>query len=80
MHHTRRGRPRPQNVIARDTQILSLIRTGPKTRNALAAAIGCPAELVYLSLDRLRRQGEIRYCVDRDGQRVWQYGQDAPCP
>lgn len=58
---TRRGRPRPQATLDRDAQVLGAIQSteGPVTRDKLVEATGMPANQVYLSLYRLRRDGAI---------------------
>jgi transposase len=54
-----RGRPRPAETIARDEQILAMLRENPDglARNDIAEAMGLNKSVTYLSLDRLRRQG-----------------------
>ena len=54
-----RGRPRPAETIARDEQILALLKANPAgmTRNDIAEEMGLNTSRAYLSLDRLRRQG-----------------------
>ena len=54
-----RGRPRPEETIERDNQILNLLKLNPDglTRNDIADTIGLNKSRTYLSLDRLRRQG-----------------------
>lgn len=56
---SRRGRPRPQDVLQRDDRTLELLREGPKTRNELAEALGVKPDTAYLSLYRLRRAGQV---------------------
>ncbi|MFH8805303.1 winged helix-turn-helix transcriptional regulator [Streptomyces sp. NPDC017936] len=54
-----RGRPRPQETIERDRQILDLLKDNPGglTRNDIAEMMGLEKVKTYLSLDRLRRDG-----------------------
>lgn len=57
-----RGRPRPQETIERDQQVLGLLKLNPDglTRNDVAETMGLDKVKTYLSLDRLRRQGLIQ--------------------
>lgn len=69
---TKRGRPRSQETLARDAQILEAIRNSPTkpTRESLAAATGLEGSKVYLSLFRLQRDGQVVRSRD-GGQHVW---------
>lgn len=52
-----RGRPRPDETVARDKQVLEHLATnGPKTRKQLVEELETPGNTVYLSLYRLSRQ------------------------
>lgn len=73
------GRPRPQETIDRDKMILRLLGEGPKSRNRLIQDTGLKPSLVWLSLDRLRRAGEIKLCQGI-GERVWTSNVNKPCP
>lgn len=73
----RRGRPRPEETIERDTRALELIRTGggTTTRNKLQEALGGEAAGVklsqaYLTLWRLRQQGKLER-VREGTEHVW---------
>lgn len=68
-----RGRPRPQETIERDQKILSLLRDlGPRTRNTIAEDLGLSVTIVYLSLDRLRREDKVQIRPDTNGPgAVW---------
>lgn len=56
-----RGRPRPQETIARDAEVLRVIEElgGSATKRAVVDALGVDLGLAYLSLIRLRRAGRI---------------------
>lgn len=56
---TRRGRPRPQEVMQRDERVRELLASGPKTRNELATALSVDPNTAYLSIFRLRRAGQV---------------------
>lgn len=79
-----RGRPRPQETIDRDARILAYLRdNGPQTRNDLAEALGESKSKVWLSLDRLRREGRVGTCrkAEQTGAAVrWTTAVSAPCP
>lgn len=70
----RRGRPRPQDTIARDNQVTSTLQqaVAPLTRNDIASALGITSEAAYLSLHRLRQAGQVKRSRREDGQHVWQ--------
>lgn len=77
----RRGRPRPTENIDRDNMIEEILRKqGAMTRNALAEQIGLSYSLTYLALDRLRKQGRVRRCLQDKGLTVWTTEVEAPCP
>lgn len=77
-----RGRPRPEETIRRDKAVLaSLKQHGPQTRNALADRLGEGKSKVWLSLDRLRRDGLVRLCGPQGGpDAVWTSEVAKPCP
>lgn len=77
-----RGRPRPPETVERDEKILALLTYhGPRTRNGIAIELGIPVTKVYLSLDRLRRDGKVRICADTAGPgSVWSADVGTPCP
>jgi predicted ArsR family transcriptional regulator len=77
-----RGRPRPQETIDRDNAVLAyLTEHGPQTRNALADALGQEKSKIWLSLDRLRRDNQVRLCGPQGGpDAIWTAQVDAPCP
>jgi uncharacterized membrane protein len=77
-----RGRPRPPETVERDRRILDCLRAGgAKSRNQLAEELELDKTIVYLALDRLRRQGLIRICADTAGPgAVWSAEVDSPCP
>lgn len=76
---TKRGRPRPLEVIERDRTILSFIKQRPYSRNELCQKTGLSGSLVWLSLDRLRKGGEAKPCRGF-GESVWTSRVDEPCP
>jgi predicted ArsR family transcriptional regulator len=84
MSETRRprGRPRPQETIDRDNAVLEYLNThGAQSRNALAEALHEEKSRVWLSLDRLRRDGRVRLCGPQGGpDAVWTTEVSAPCP
>jgi predicted transcriptional regulator len=67
---TRRGRPRPDDTIERDNQVLKALQSSdkPLTRNELAAQLGLDGKIVYLSLYRLSRGGQITRGTEGRGQ------------
>ncbi len=80
----RRGRPRPDETIRRDERVLSILRTGALSRNRLRDKLNetdetVSASQVWLSLDRLRREGKVKLCQGI-GERVWSCDVDEPCP
>ena len=78
-----RGRPRPLETLRRDARVLKLVTKSPKTGNQLWDTLGqtevVSRSQVWLSLDRLRRDGLVRLCRDRAGQQLWT-ADDSPCP
>ena len=76
----RRGRPRPSEAVRRDETVLSLLKSAPHTRNQICQATGLATSIVYLSLDRLRRQGLVKLCQGPAADRLWSTDVDGPCP
>jgi Mn-dependent DtxR family transcriptional regulator len=55
-----RGRPRPAATVERDELIFrTLHEQGPTGRQSLADMFGVNPNIVYLSLNRLRRAGRV---------------------
>lgn len=79
------GRPRPQATIDQDAKALEAIKASETglTKDELAAAIGVEPNKAYLSLWRLKRDGEI-HKVHSGGAARWVAGnapaatEDAP--
>lgn len=66
---TKRGRPRDPKAVERDDAVLEALRNdGPVTRDALATKLGLEPNLTYLSLWRLKKNGQ----VEQGDKRVWQ--------
>jgi len=79
-HHTGRpGRPRSPQVAARDELVYQLIADGTGSRSALATATGLDRPTIALSVQRLKKAGRIRQCLDR-GAIVWSVADGTPCP
>jgi predicted ArsR family transcriptional regulator len=77
----RRGRPRPEDTIERDRQVLDLlIEEGPLPRNQIADRLGTTHTLAYLALTRLRNRGLVKRCLEQDGSSIWSTGVGSPCP
>lgn len=79
----RRGRPRPDETIARDNTIEKLLREqGSMTRNDIAEKLGLDTTITYLSLDRLRRQARVKKCAGTGSSTLWLWtgGDQTPCP
>lgn len=57
------GRPRPQSTLDQDARVVEYLaaeeNAGGKTKDELAAALELPANKVYLSLWRLKRDGAV---------------------
>lgn len=70
----RRGRPRPQDVIARDEHVYQLIRQRPRSRVELVALTHLKGDHVYLVLRRLNLAGRIERVPGGPGHvvNVWQ--------
>lgn len=73
----RRGRPRSQETIDRDNQVLEVIKgaADAPTREQLAEATGLEPNKVYLSLYRLQRDGAIVRGRE-GGKHVWRVASD----
>lgn len=55
-----RGRPRPDEVIARDDQVIALIKkSGPITTSVIAETLEITHGTAYLSVWRLKKNGTI---------------------
>jgi ribosomal protein S25 len=82
MTTTKRGRPRPKDVIVRDAGVRKLLeKDGPMTRNQVAERTGLSPSLAYLALTRLKETGQVKRCLDDDsGESVWTTKTDVPCP
>lgn len=65
---SRRGRPRPQETLARDTQVKEQLAGGPKTTKELAAALGIEPGIAYLCIYRLKRGGEVEKTQAENGR------------
>lgn len=64
----RRGRPRDPGVIERDARVLEALSPGEaKTKAELASELNLEPNVVYLSLWRLHKDGQITR-----NQRAWQ--------
>lgn len=64
----RRGRPRDPGVIERDARVLDALPPGEaKTKSQLAGELGLEPNVVYLSLWRLHKDGQVQRT-----QRTWQ--------
>lgn len=67
----RRGRPRAQETIERDDAVRTALGEGPLTKDQLVEKLSLKPELVYLSLWRLRKTGQVEK-VSTDGSRhLW---------
>lgn len=76
---TKRGRPRPEATIQRDAQVFEAITNAGDelmTRDGLAAALGIEPKLVYMSLWRLKADGQIER-VHVNGAHRWRVAQPA---
>jgi len=73
------GRPRPIETIERDRNILTLLRDGPLSRNQICERTNLPGMKVWLSLDRLRKTGQVKLCQGI-GERIWTVDVDNHCP
>lgn len=73
MDKPKRGRPRPQETIDRDEQILNLlVESGkPRTRNEIMQETGLTSVQVYLSLSRLRLEDRATYVGGYKAEKFW---------
>lgn len=68
----RRGRPRSPETIRRDELVLNALReVGPQTKEQLVAKLDLRPQLVYLSLWRLRRQGQVERTSAGADRHTW---------
>lgn len=74
MSESRRGRPRPQETIVRDRQVVRVLRASPAplTRAELAARLGVSHSLAYLALRRLQQGGLVRYVNLGHKRHAWE--------
>lgn len=69
----RRGRPRSQETIQRDAEVLKALQDGgPQTKEQLVEAMRLKPSLVYLALWRLKRTGQVERTSDGANRYVWQ--------
>lgn len=59
----RRGRPRPQETIKRDADLVRALKEAPEsmTKYELAEALRVSPSVVYLALRRLKAEGLVRH-------------------
>lgn len=67
----RRGRPRSPETIDRDAKVMKLLVEAPRTREQLVEALSLRPQLVYLSLWRLKREGQIERTSDATTRHIW---------
>jgi hypothetical protein len=68
----RRGRPRSQETLERDGQVLTALRDGgPKTKEQLVEELVMKPQLVYLSLWRLKRDKSVERTSDGTARHTW---------
>lgn len=81
---SRRGRPRPLETINRDRRVLEIVRDRPRTRNQVWDILGneelISESQVWLSLDRLRKDGKVRLCRSKSGELLWTADDGSGCP
>lgn len=68
---TAKGRPRPEDVVARDRQVFDALADQGLTRVALAEKLSIAPNIVYLSLWRLKRDSKVER-VKHEGAWHWQ--------
>lgn len=70
---SRRGRPRPTDVIERDEAVFNAVSDTPKSTQELVEVVGASKNAVYASLFRLRRDGRVTRPQDETGSaaRAW---------
>jgi hypothetical protein len=77
----RRGRPRSQETIDRDTAILDLLKSdGPLSRRAISDRLGVNWSRTYLALERLRNEGKVKPCGGSSRAMVWTVDTEERCP
>jgi len=77
----RKGRPRSPETIARDHRIIEILTTeGALSRNDLAARLGISRSLTSIAINRLKDSGQVRRCVNDEGENVWTVAVEEPCP
>lgn len=67
----RRGRPRSQETLVRDAQVLKALGEGPRTKEQLVDELGIAPQLVYLSLWRLKRDQRVEKTSDGVARHTW---------
>lgn len=67
----RKGRPRPTETVERDQKIFDALESGGLSRAAIAARTGIEANLVYLSLWRMKRDNRVEP-IRHEGAQLWQ--------
>jgi predicted Rossmann fold nucleotide-binding protein DprA/Smf involved in DNA uptake len=67
----RRGRPRSPETIQRDQSVLKALTNGPRTKEQLVEELKLKDTHVYLSLWRLRRDGEVERYSEGDTRHLW---------
>lgn len=67
----RKGRPRPQDVVARDQAVFDVLATQGLARETIAERTGFTPNSVYLSLWRLKRDSRVER-IKHEGNWVWQ--------
>ena len=69
---SRRGRPRSQETLERDAKVVEVLRErGPLSREQLGEALGVPSNLVYLSLWRLKHDGQVAQHAEGAIRHAW---------
>jgi predicted Rossmann fold nucleotide-binding protein DprA/Smf involved in DNA uptake len=68
----RRGRPRSRETLQRDEVVLKALSDGPKTKEQLVEELKLKDTHVYLSLWRLRRDGQVERVSSEDARHLWQ--------
>lgn len=70
----RTGRPRPQETIRRDEQVVHVLREAdaPLSKYAVADRVGVSPSLAYLALRRLQQAGLVRYVHLGQKRHAWE--------
>jgi predicted transcriptional regulator len=73
---------RPEHVRTRDQLVYDyLAEHGSSSRNTVADELGLSRSLTYLSLDRLRKGGQVKRCMAEDSNDLlWTAAVSEPCP